>query len=853
MLTYTKNLSELNKDSLPEAGGKGANLGVLINAGLPVPPGFIVTTGAYRAHLEASRLQDRIARRLENLKEQDITIISEASDYISAWIEEAPMPIRVQEEVSKAFECFSEKMGVDARLSVAVRSSATAEDLASTSFAGQHDTFLGIYGNEAVLNHVKKCWVSLWTPQAISYRITNGFDHLKVDLAVIVQVMIDSEAAGVMFTANPVNGNRDEILISAGYGLGEAVVSGLITPDTFIMTKDGGIKDKVLGSKELRILLTEKGTVTEDVPQSQRRSYCLGSNELMQLVNLANQVEKHYGSPMDTEWALSKGKIYLLQSRPITTMKSGTEDLTILGPEDKIIYQGKKPSFGIKMAMDYLSEPLTPLDFAHLYQRYQALNAILHGFGLRLPKDQIRLVERESGCVAMSIGLAGLSPAMLWKIPTFLIKNYSGDAKDLWQPLSEELSTWLARMEAAGRNTNDAEKSAKLIEQALDEFGTLFHKRFLTFLIPGGVTDFKLSRLVKKAVGKEKAAELKESLLRALPFRTALQNKALIKVAQAAAVHGKDSNLFKEEFKKFLEEYGDRPALSTASMLGSPTWRENPEFVHQLIDSLLDNSSLLNSEESFKNQEADYEAAKKQIEKRLKPGTYHKFEKTLEKARNEVIVREESSFLMEKLTACMRRMALRLGSLLAKNSVINEPGDVFFLFLEELDPVAEGKLDLKEKIEKRKKAFTKVYAAHEKGVHWMISTGSIPVFETKKKKREDEKDASDSIKGVSVSLGVYEGPVCIVRSPSEFNKLKKGDVLVSTYTSPAWTPLFRVASAVVTERGSAISHAAIVAREYGIPAVVVVENVTNILKDGQRIRVDGTKGIVTLFTSQMAF
>ncbi|MDR3341573.1 MAG: hypothetical protein LBT14_02085 [Treponema sp.] len=233
MITYTKDLKEINKNSLPEAGGKGANLGELIHANIPVPPGFIVTTGAYRTHLEEAGLQERIANRLVGLGENDLSVIMKASDDISSWIEAVPMPATVREEVSRAYESLSLK--TRPALPVAVRSSATAEDLPSVSFAGQHETYLGIQGQDAVLKHIKKCWASLWSAQAISYRISNGFEHLKVELAVVVQVMIASEVAGVMFTANPVNGKSDEILISAGYGLGETVVSGLITPNTFIL------------------------------------------------------------------------------------------------------------------------------------------------------------------------------------------------------------------------------------------------------------------------------------------------------------------------------------------------------------------------------------------------------------------------------------------------------------------------------------------------------------------------------------------------------------------------------------------------------------------------------------------
>jgi len=283
MLKFTNKLNELKKDSLSIAGGKGANLGVLIQAGLPVPSGFVVTVEAYRAHLEAANLKEPIKAKLENISDNDISAITEASQCISAWIEESPMLNEVQEDVKRAFANFSKEFSSRSDLLVAVRSSATAEDLPSASFAGQHETYLGICGIDEIVRHIKKCWASLWSSQAISYRISMGFEHLKVDLAVVVQVMIDAEAAGVMFTANPVNGRRDEILISAGYGLGESIVSGMITPDTFILSKSGSVKEQVLGSKEIRILLSKNGTVLEEVPMKKRKEFCLGNREFRQL------------------------------------------------------------------------------------------------------------------------------------------------------------------------------------------------------------------------------------------------------------------------------------------------------------------------------------------------------------------------------------------------------------------------------------------------------------------------------------------------------------------------------------------------------------------------------------------
>lgn len=844
MSRYTNDLKGLNKESLSFAGGKGANLGVLIQAGLPVPPGFVITVAAYRKHLEAANLKELIKAKLENIAENDISAITEASQCISTWIEESPMLNEVQEDVKRAYASFSKELSNQSDLMVAVRSSATAEDLPSASFAGQHETYLGICGIDEIIRHIKKCWSSLWSSQAISYRISMGFEHLKVDLAVVVQLMIDAEAAGVMFTANPVNGRRDEMLISAGYGLGESIVSGQITPDTFILSKSGSVKEQILGSKEIRILLSKNGTVLEEVPLKKRKEFCLGNREFQQLTDLAKAIEQHYGCPMDTEWALSQGKIYMLQARPITTELSDPEDTDLLGPDDQIIFQGKKAPWGLQSAMEHCSEPPTPLDFAYICSCYQGFDNYLHNeVGFSLPKSPMRPIERKSGCVAIDLKQAEFSPAMLWKIPKLLIREYTMDIRLFWQSLSSEIGLWIKRMDEEGENTTDAVKLAKLIDQAVAEMGVLFQKRISDF-VPNIVIDLKFDYLIKKAVGKKRKEEIKENLLKALPFRTALQNRSLVKVAHAAALYGKDSSEFKNEFDAFLAEYGDRPSASMAPTLSAYTWREKPEVIYNLIDSLVSDNELFNSEASFKKQEIALEEAKNEIKKVLNKKQYDNFLTILDLAREGVIIREEGLFYIEKLTSCVRRLSLKLGTMLEEKGILSEANDIFFLFLEELGPVAARQLDLKGKIAKRQSAYKKVYAAHEKGIHWMIATGSFPVFNKEKQAKNIENP--NEIKGISASRGVYEGSVCIVRGPSEFRKVKKGDILVSPYTAPVWTPLFRLASAVVTEIGSAGSHAAIVSREYGIPCVVDIPNITNLLKDGQMIRIDGTKGIITV-------
>jgi pyruvate,water dikinase len=290
------------------------------------------------------------------------------------------------------------------------------------------------------------------------------------------------------------------------------------------------------------------------------------------------------------------------------------------------------------------------------------------------------------------------------------------------------------KIEAEVKQVKNAGKLVKFIEEALKDYESFVYKRFSVVGMPSTLTEYKFTKLIKKAVGKGRYQELKETLQRALPFKTALQNKALIRIAHVVAVNGKDSKAYKEELKCFLEEFGDRPAIGVGRMLSPDTWKEKPEMLDYIIDALLCDTTDINPEESFKKQEDAYLAARETIKKGLKPADYKRFIEILDKIRSTTIIREESVFYLEEVAGCLHRMALKLGSLLEKEGVIDKEQDVFFIFLQELSGAASGKIKLGEKIEKRKSAFEKVYAAHNKGVHWFFSTGSFPIFETKQKK-----------------------------------------------------------------------------------------------------------------------
>ncbi|AIJ05043.1 phosphoenolpyruvate synthase [Methanocaldococcus bathoardescens] len=343
-------LDELSNKDVNIAGGKGASLGEMWNAGLPVPPAFVVTADAYRHFIKETGLIDKMKEILSGLDVNDTDALTEASKKIRKLIEEAEMPEDLRLAIIEAYNRLSEMCNED-EVTVAVRSSATAEDLPEASFAGQQDTYLNIKGAENVVKYVQKCFSSLFTPRAIFYREQQGFDHFKVALAAVVQKLVNAEKAGVMFTVNPINENYDELVIEAAWGLGEGVVSGSVSPDTYIVNKKTlEIIDKYIARKETMFVKDEKGeTKVIEVPDDMKEKQVLTDEEIKELAKIGLNIEKHYGKPMDVEWAHEKGKFYMLQARPITTLKKGKKEKKAKEEEieAKILLKGIGASPGI--------------------------------------------------------------------------------------------------------------------------------------------------------------------------------------------------------------------------------------------------------------------------------------------------------------------------------------------------------------------------------------------------------------------------------------------------------------------------------------------------------------------------
>lgn len=310
---------ELNRDSLAEAGGKGANLGEMYDAGFPIPNGFVTTSGAYFKHLDANNLREPISSILEGLDVNDSEALNKASAEIKKMIVEGEIPKDIERDIVNAYKKLNEMVGRE--VYVAVRSSATAEDLPTASFAGQQSTYLNIFGEEGVVKAVKDCWASLFEPRAIFYRVQNNFEHMKVGLAAVVQMMVQSEKAGVCFTVDPISQDKNIISIEAAYGLGEVVVSGSITPDTYNVDKNNfKILSKKIAKQPWMLVKIEGKNQHAEIKEEMRGNQKLSDLEIKDLAKIAAKIEQHYGFPQDIEYAFEKGNLYIVQSRPITTL-----------------------------------------------------------------------------------------------------------------------------------------------------------------------------------------------------------------------------------------------------------------------------------------------------------------------------------------------------------------------------------------------------------------------------------------------------------------------------------------------------------------------------------------------------
>ncbi len=870
MSFYTLSLSDAQA-TLETVGGKGMSLARLARAGLPVPAGFHITTEAYRRFVAVNDLQPSV---LEALKDVDVTLpasLEAASRRIADRFAAARLPDDLAAEIREAYEalCASQP-----DKPVAVRSSATAEDLPSASFAGQQETYLNIRDANCVLEAVQRCWASLWTARAIAYRAGQGIAPDCVALAVVVQELVCADASGVMFTANPINGTRDELMITAAWGLGEAIVSGSVTPDTLVLDKaTGKLRKRDTAEKLVMTVRTASGTREEPVPAARRRKPVLGDGQARTLAHLGAEIDRLYGMPMDIEWTLASGKFAIVQARPITALPepSVTEPLEWRLPNPKAVMA--RGSFA-----EFVPEPVSPL-FATL----------------ALP-----IVSKLSGEMMTSFKMGGEDSYIVAAINDYVYIGFVFTPKMVWQMLGASigmlplLNSSRARGEAARLSSLQAvEKwSATTPEslspsELLDAARELFTEttRFYNVAQSGPIPTSMVSEMIFAGYYNAFVRRKRKGDPDAVRFVFGTENhamradKALYDLAEwahtqpgladyllhtpadeiVAALHpviaseprsGELGNLalaatldpsalsdFSSRFSAYLKEHGH--AIYDLDF-AKPVPAEMPAAMLETLKVYLEGRN-----NPYERQAAALDLrkqAEESIARRLDPLRRKYFLKLLHWAQNESPLREDAIADLGLTYPVLRSIFAELGRRLAAAGALVCAQDIYWLELDELQTLV-GQLERREPAGSYA-AEVDLRKAHWEAMRSVTPPTTLPRISWMKGLYPDTESASATIKGFGASAGRVTARACVMLGPDDFGKMQPGDVIVAGITTPAWTPLFARAAAIVTDIGGPLSHSSIVAREYGIPAVLATGVATRRIKDGQLITVDGTAGTV---------
>lgn len=813
-------LRDVGRADGARVGGKGASLGEMLRAGISLPPGFVVEAAAYRAAVAAAGLWPEIEAALAapGVAEGDGAACEVASKRIrplfaTAWLPELEAPLAAR---------------VAALGPVAVRSSATAEDLPDASFAGQQDTFLGVRGVDAVRDAVRRCWASLWTARAISYRGRQGYEHAEVALAVVVQQMVVPDVAGVLFTIDPVSGRTEEMLLNASWGLGEAVVSGMVTPDTWRLGRSGVlVREARIGAKERRIdAVAAGGTETRDVAPADRARLCLDDGALQALLALGERVEAWYGEPQDLEFAWAEGEVVLLQARPITTR--------VVAPRTYSATQRRM----LDDILEHYPAPPLPLDAEAIVDGYEALQAMVRLSGAGLPHAREVLTVDADGVYRVNPPRVRLT-SRVFGLPGVVWAGWRADP-DAWAPA-------IAAAEAAvhGRDSvmlDDAGLATHL-RAALELAANIARVRFVQVILPmalRGLWLTTLSRLARhpvdpfdwlgglafKTVEVERGLQLvTDTALAAPDVRDVYLTRPPSEIRAAlAATPGGDAVL--AAVAAFLDAHGARTSRVYVPF-STRSWAEDDTPLHALIAAMVRAAEPDAANTRAKAAAARHEAERERVRKRLPRFLRGTFLHTLDAYRRAHVGREATLYAIERAFVAARAAADEVGRRLAARGLLGAASHVVYARLAELEAALAGAPgNLRSAVARRR-------ARRELAVAAWRSQRPPPKI-----------TAGVALAGVPGSPGVAEGPVRIVQGAEDFGRLRSGDVLVCPYTDPTWTPLFGLAAAVVADTGGPLSHAAIVAREYAIPAVLGTEGGTTALQDGERVVVDGGAGTV---------
>jgi phosphohistidine swiveling domain-containing protein len=855
--------------TLEVAGGKGTSLARLVTAGLPVPDGFHVTTNAYRRFVGENDLQPAIRAELEKVDASQTSTLEAASSAIQTLFAKQPIPPDVAGAIAQAY---AELVGRDP--AVAVRSSATAEDLPEASFAGQQETYLNVQGTQQVLEAVKRCWASLWTARAIAYRARHKIEPEGLSLAVVVQNLIPAEAAGILFTANPVTGHRDQAMISAAWGLGEAVVGGLVTPDALTVDKATGVVlDRQTADKQVMTARANGGTLEQPVPADLRRAPVLDDDVAAELVKLGVQIERLFGVPMDIEWAQADGRIFIVQARPIT----GLPAVEVQQPVQWELPDSKGRYMRTSI-IDLIPDPLSPL-FATLgacayNDCMQQMLADLTGRKKEIFPEKLLITIHDYAYLSANYTIGELWAMLAGLIPRLprLIRNGPDHFREVALPEYTQKVSRLDQEPVAEMQATQVWRDAKELLTAamyhlailqIDTLGaaagseglfTMIYKKFFqregdleapVFLMGYDTTPIRSEKsLYNLACWVLDKPELCDYVLNA---SAAQITSALAGTQVPAEIPPRVWNEWKQRVDTHLGSFGHMLYdLDFASPL--PAEEPAPQLETLKMYMRGEGSNPYVRQEQLERRRDEAVAQLMQRARGLRGWAVRK---ALGWAQALGQVREDSYASIGLAYPRFRELMKELGRRLAQVGAFEKPDDIFWLKEVEVEDRLEA-LERRDRIESLQEVIEyrkKIRQSEAK----LIPPPQLPPSKTYLGipveafiPTGEAEQEGDRLKGVGASAGKVTGKACVLHGPQDFDQMVQGGILVAKLTTPAWTPLFAMAGGIVTDIGGPLSHGSIVAREYGIPAVLGTGVATRRIADKQTITVDGTEGIVTL-------
>jgi len=862
MGSYVLGLQEIDQTQVAVVGGKGAHLGELSRIeGIRVPAGFCVTTDAFRRIMEdAPSIGDRLDR-LSRLNPDDREAIRTRSAEIRRILEGIVIPDDLAAAITGALA------GLGERAACAVRSSATAEDLPAASFAGQQDTYLNIAGSAAILQHVSRCWASLFTERAVTYRLRNGFDHRKVNMAVVVQRMVFPQAAGVLFTADPVTSNRRVSSVEASFGLGEALVSGLVNADIY-QVRDGAIVAKAVAAKQLAIYASPGGgTQEQPIEPAQQEQPALTDAQVVQLAQLGRRIEAHFGRPQDIEWCLVDDGFQVVQSRPITTLfpvpevGDGANHVYLSVGHQQMMTDPMKP-LGLSVWQLTTPRPMADaggrlfVDVTRILASPASRVGLLEVVGKSDPLtgDALRTILERDGFIPSlpdegpGEPVPGVAPATIETDPALVTE------------LIRRSEASIAALKRDIRTKSGSELLDFILADIQELRRILFDPQSLQVIMAAMQTTWWLNERLQDWLGEKNAAD---TLTQSVPHNiTSEMGLALLDVADvirphpdvvAFLQHVEDESFLDElptleggqEARDAIRAYLDRYGMRCVGEIDitRPRWSERPTALLPMILTNIKNFEPGAGERRFEQGRQEARKKEQELLERLRalPDGERKAEQAkrlIDRVRTYIGYREYPKYGMVSRYFVYKPALLDEAERLVRAGVLGEKEDIFFLRFAELQEVVHTNQVDDELIRRRKEAFRSYQALTPPRV--LTSDGEAVAGAYRR-----DNLPTGALVGLPVSAGTVEGRARVILDMAEAD-LEPGDILVTAHTDPSWSPLFVAITGLVTEVGGLMTHGAVIAREYGLPAVVGVEHATHLIQDGQRIRVNGTDGYIEI-------